>query len=80
MSRPREDGQQMLKRITCPVLLATANVESGGLVTDAVAEEAARLCKTLVRTHFDQAGHSIHRDQFYAFRDAVRTFLRRLKP
>jgi pimeloyl-ACP methyl ester carboxylesterase len=79
ITQPREDWWDMLKRITCPVLLATANVEAGGLVTDEVAEEAVQLCKTLERVHFEQAGHSIHREEFYALRDAVRTFLRRLK-
>lgn len=80
ISHPREHWQEMLKRITCPVMLATANVEAGGLVNDEVADGAAKVCKTLTRAHFEQAGHSIHRDEFYAFRDAMRTFLRRLKP
>ena len=80
ITAPREDWWEMLKRITCPILLATANVELGGLVNDEVAEEAVRLSKTLTRVHYDQAGHSIHRDEFYSFRDTLRTFLRRLKP
>ena len=79
ITQPREDWWDMIKRIICPTLLVTANVDLGGLVTNEVAEEAARVCKSLVRVHFDQAGHSIHREAFYASRDAVRTFLRRLK-
>jgi pimeloyl-ACP methyl ester carboxylesterase len=80
ISAPREDWWEMLKRTKCPTLLATANVEASALVSDEVAEEAVRLSKTLTRVHFDQAGHSIHRDEFYAFRDVLRKFLRRLKP
>lgn len=80
ITQPRPDWQELLQQITCPILLATADVEAGGIVGDEVAEEAARLSRDLVRVHFAQAGHSIHRDQFYAFRDSVRTFLRQLKP
>lgn len=79
ITAPREDWWQMLKRIKCPVLLITSNVELGGLVSDEVAEEAARTNKKLTRVHFENAGHSIHRDEFYAVRDVVRKFLRNLK-
>jgi hypothetical protein len=60
-------------------LLVTANVELGGLVNDEVAEEAVRMSKYLTRVHYENAGHSIHRDEFYAFRDVLRKFLRNLK-
>ena len=79
ISAPREDWWAMLPRITCPALLVTANVELGGLVSDEVAEEAVRLSKTLSRVHYENAGHSIHRDEFYSFRDVVRKFMRNLK-
>ena len=79
ISQPREDWWEMLARITCPTLLVTANVDLGGLVNDEVAEEAVRMSKNFTRVHYENAGHSIHRDEFYAFRDVLRKFLRNLK-
>jgi hypothetical protein len=48
-------------------------------VSDEVAEDAVKINKKLTRVHFENAGHSIQRDEFYAVRDVVRKFLRNLK-
>ena len=70
-----ERWQDVVARIQCPVLMLTADVELGGIVTPAMAEEAVALCPTLRVEHVTGAGHAIRREQPEAFMDAVRRFL-----
>jgi N-formylmaleamate deformylase len=69
------DWAATLSRITCPTLLLISDPELGGIVT---AEDGASL-KALVPqaevVHIPEAGHSIRRDQFQPYVDAVRSFL-----
>jgi pimeloyl-ACP methyl ester carboxylesterase len=69
------DWDATLSRITCPTLLLISDPELGGIVT---AEDGASL-KALVPqaevVHIPEAGHSIRRDQFQPYVDAVRVFL-----
>ena len=70
------DWAATLSRITCPTLLIVSDPELGGIVT---AEDAASL-KALVPqaevVHIPEAGHSIRRDQFQPYVDAVRVVSR----
>jgi pimeloyl-ACP methyl ester carboxylesterase len=59
----------------CPVLMLTADVELGGIVTPEMAREAQALCPTLRVEHIAGAGHAIRREQPEAFMAAVRRFL-----
>lgn len=69
------DWAATLSRITCPTLLLISDPELGGIVT---AEDAAGL-KALAPqaevVHIPDAGHSIRRDQFQPYVEAVRAFL-----
>jgi pimeloyl-ACP methyl ester carboxylesterase len=71
----RPDWRELLPKVTCPVLLITADPERGGIVTPEMAEEAQRLLPSLQAVRLRGAGHSVHREQFDAFLHAVRTFL-----
>ncbi len=68
--------QEALRKITCPVLLITADPEKGGIVTPEVAEEAKTLLPSLKVIRLRGAGHNIRREQFDGFLEAMRSFLR----
>jgi pimeloyl-ACP methyl ester carboxylesterase len=76
---PRPPWRDIVRRITCPVLLITADPERGGIVTTAVAEEAAHLWRTGQIVHIPGAGHNIRREQYEPYRAAVSAFLTETK-
>ncbi len=69
------DWPVVLRRITCPALLITADPEGGAIVS----EESAAMLKALVPhleiAYIPEAGHNIRRDQFARFLDVIRAFL-----
>jgi pimeloyl-ACP methyl ester carboxylesterase len=67
--------RQALPRVACPLLLITADVHKGGLVTKKVAQEARRLCKQCEVAHIRGAGHCIHRDRYAETMRVVMDFL-----
>ena len=67
--------QEALPKITCRVLLITADPEKGAIVTPEVAQEAVALLPSLQVIRLRGAGHNIRREQFDGFLAAVRTFL-----
>lgn len=70
--------QEVARRITCPVLLVTANPEAGAIVTPELAQEAADLMVDCRVVHIAGAGHNIRREQFQAYVGAVSEFLRQV--
>lgn len=75
ITAPRLPWRDVCRRITCPVLLITADPAEGAIVTPEVAAEAAQLLKQGRVVHIAGAGHNIRRDQFAAYMTAVREFL-----
>jgi pimeloyl-ACP methyl ester carboxylesterase len=69
------EWRELVARVTCPVLLITADPERGGIVTPAVADEARQLLPSLQVAHLSGAGHNIRREQFAPFVRTVRAFL-----
>jgi pimeloyl-ACP methyl ester carboxylesterase len=72
---PSVIDESTVKRITCPVLLITADPEKGAIVSP---EAAAALQGLLPQTrvaHIAGAGHSVRREQFARYMDTVKTFL-----
>lgn len=69
------DWPAILRRITCPALLITADPARGAIVT----EEGANALRALVPqarvVHIPGAGHNIRREQFAHYIEAVRAFL-----
>ncbi len=69
------DWPEIMRQITCPALLVTADPELGAIVT----EESAAMLKVLVPhleiAHIAEAGHNIRRDQFGRYMEVVRGFL-----
>ena len=58
------DWPVVLRRITCPALLITADPERGAIVTEESAATLKSLVPHLQIAHVPGAGHNIRRDQF----------------
>ncbi|MCA1666481.1 MAG: alpha/beta hydrolase [Thermomicrobia bacterium] len=71
----RPPWRDTVRRITCPILLITADTERGAIVTPAMAEEVQGLWRTGKMVHIPGAGHNIRREQYAPYRVAVTTFL-----
>ncbi|NLF01671.1 MAG: alpha/beta hydrolase [Anaerolineales bacterium] len=66
---------ELTLRIACPTLLVTGDPALGAIVTPEVAQEVTRRISHLEVAHIADAGHSIHRDQYALFIEAVTGFL-----
>lgn len=69
---------ELLKQITCPTLLLTADPKQGAILSDVEVEELQNLVSHLERVHIPDAGHNIRREQFSRYIDAVDVFLSKL--
>jgi N-formylmaleamate deformylase len=69
------DWPVVMRSITCPALLITADPERGAIVTDESAAMLEALVPHLEIAHIPDAGHNIRRDQFARYMDVVRAFL-----
>ena len=69
------DWPAILRRITCPALLITADPARGAIITEESAKELQAMVPQLRIAHVPEAGHSIRRDQFDHYMDVVRAFL-----
>ena len=65
----------MVKKITCPVLLITADPARGAIVTTEGAAALQALVPQTQVVHLPGAGHSIRREQFDRYMETVRSFL-----
>jgi pimeloyl-ACP methyl ester carboxylesterase len=69
------DWEAILRRITCPALLITADPALGAIITEEIAGELQAMVPQLRLAHVAQAGHNIRRDQFDRYMEVVRAFL-----
>lgn len=72
---PRPPWRDTVRRITCPVLLVTADTDRGAIVTPEIAAEATHLWRTGKVVHIPGAGHNIRRENYEPYRAAVTAFL-----
>jgi pimeloyl-ACP methyl ester carboxylesterase len=75
---PSYAWQDLISELKAPGLLMTADVNLGGILSTEAAEQAAKLWRKSELVHFPGAGHFIHREQYYAFRDVTKKFLRKM--
>jgi N-formylmaleamate deformylase len=61
--------------IQCPAMVITADTSKGALVDDMVAREIRSRNQGVEVVHVEGAGHSIHRERFEPFMEAVQKFL-----
>jgi len=66
---------EVAAKIACPTLLITADPDAGAIVTPQLAREAAEMNPNIRVVHFGGAGHSIRREQFGRYMQAVIEFL-----
>ncbi len=69
------DWLAVVRRITCPALLITADTDRGAILTEDGANALRALVPQLRIAHIPGAGHNIRREQFARFMKAVRAFL-----
>jgi N-formylmaleamate deformylase len=70
----------LVTRITCPVLLITADATRGALVTDDAAQQLSKLVPQVRVSNIPGAGHCIRRDQPAKYLAVVREFIAGLVP
>jgi N-formylmaleamate deformylase len=75
-SGPVPTPYEMLERITCPILLITADPERGAIVTPEAAQKAASVWHDGRVVHIAGAGHNIRREQYDKFIEVVTAFLK----
>jgi N-formylmaleamate deformylase len=69
------DWQAILRRISCPALLITADPALEAIVSQEDAAVMKALVPQLRIAHIAEAGHNVRREQFVRYLDIVRTFL-----
>jgi N-formylmaleamate deformylase len=72
---PVTEWPTLLRSITCPALLITADPTRGAIVTEPDAAVLQALVPQLRVVQIADAGHSIRRDQFDRYIQVVRGFL-----
>ena len=75
---PARTWRETIPGIACPTLVLTADVERGGLITPAVADEMLGLLPKGRVVHVAGAGHNVRRDRYPEYLAAVRAFLAEL--
>jgi N-formylmaleamate deformylase len=78
LNREGSDWLTTIGGITQPVLLLTANPELGAIVTPAVRAKVRELNPRVTIVNVPNVGHLIRYDNYTAFMDAVRAFLKQL--
>jgi pimeloyl-ACP methyl ester carboxylesterase len=74
----RQPWRDLVKALTVPTLLITADTAMHAIVSPAVAQEAASLSPFVQIAPVPNAGHSIRRENYPAFMQAVQDFLSQL--
>lgn len=69
------EWREVVRHISTPFLLLTAEVSQGGVVTPQIAQEAAHMVPACRWVHIEGTGHSIRFDDFEAYFRAVKSFL-----
>ena len=73
--QPQPPWRDWIRRITCPILLVTSDLEQGPLITPEDVQEMASLWREGKAVRINGTGHMIHCDQFEAYMQAVQSFL-----
>lgn len=68
--------REVVSKISCPVLLITADPERGAIVTPADVQEIERTWQNGRAIHIAGAGHNIRREQYEPFITAVKEFFK----
>lgn len=72
------DMPNLFKKITCPVLLISAETERGAASSEKDITQLKTLIPHMQATHIDGAGHNIRRDQFTGYLEGIQNFMKGL--
>jgi pimeloyl-ACP methyl ester carboxylesterase len=72
---PSPDWTEFVPKVQCPALLIAADVERGAIISPATAQQVLTLNPNFRVANIAGAGHSIRRERFEPYVQAVRTFL-----
>jgi N-formylmaleamate deformylase len=72
---PEMDFESLVKKVTCPVLMLTADTLKGAILNEKDTSALKQGIPQLEVVHIGGAGHNIRRDQYNKFMEAVKTFL-----
>lgn len=72
---PAQNQPELVRRITCPTLLITADPTRGSIVTPEAAQALQAFLPQVQVTHINGAGHNIRREQFARYMEVVKGFL-----
>lgn len=75
-STPQTPWQEIVSVIKVPGLLISSENERGAIITPQVTNIVSQLWKNAEIVNLPGAGHNIHREQYYKFRDVTKLFLR----
>ncbi len=76
VERPREPWREVVKAIACPTLLLTADAQKGAIIAPEQICEIQELNRNIQVVNIPGAGHNIRRENYAAYMQAVREFLR----
>jgi hypothetical protein len=77
LTSPSGNWDEMVKEISCPILLVTPT-PGRGIVNPGMVQEAAGLWKQGQEARVRGAGHCIHRDRFHPYMKKIKAFLREM--
>lgn len=75
-----ENWRDTARAIDCPVLLLTADVEKGALISPEMAQAAVGLNGRIRVAHVPGAGHNVRREGYAEFMRLVKGFLKEIYP
>lgn len=75
---PGMDFENLVKKVTCPVLMITADLTKGSIVGEKDITILKQGIPQLETMQIDGAGHNIRRDQFEKYIQAVQPFLAKI--
>jgi N-formylmaleamate deformylase len=78
LSDPGLDWSAIVRQVQCPALLITGDVAAGALVSEQAALLFQQLMPQVQIARIAKAGHSIRRDQFMLYMQAVQPFLAKM--
>ena len=73
--QPEPPWRDLMRRITCPILLITGDQENGAIITPEDCQAAADLWRDGKVVRIDGAGHIVHYDRYEPYVAAVKAFL-----
>jgi pimeloyl-ACP methyl ester carboxylesterase len=70
--------QNVAAKISCPALIMTADTEKGAILSQEYLAELLKQHPNWKSTYFENAGHSLQRDQFELSRQAITAYLKEI--